>query len=205
MQIPFLPPAYVVRREGTVFTDVCLFTHGGWLPPSTSHNTSTDPMFFLGEGFPSDWSQVPSWGIPQPGPVQMGVPRDGVPPNPEMEYPPSRDGVLPLSRDGVSPPIQGWGTPPRTGQQMKYLICSGQYASCIHAGGLSCLCNQNKSSGFFLQQKLCIDSNKYRFKDMQKVGKSGAISNMQPISLSGQAEVKPTQRIFGGKDLQQGV
>ena len=111
---------------------------------------------------PSDWSQVPSWGIPRPGPdrgvpqsgpdgaypsqVQIGhtpagsrwgVPqpvwmggtlaRDGVPPV-QVRYPPSRDGVS-LARDRV---------PPRIGQQMDYLIRGGQYASCVHAGGLLC-------------------------------------------------------------------
>ena len=28
--------------------------------------------------------------------------------------------------------------PPRIGQHMEYLICRGRYASCVHAGGLSC-------------------------------------------------------------------
>ena len=44
-----------------------------------------------------------------------------------------------LARDGVTL-IQRWGTPlPRIGQQMEYLIRGGRYASCVHAGGLSCL------------------------------------------------------------------
>ena len=49
--------------------------------------------------------------VPQPG---MGFP------HPEMGYPPARDGV-----------------PPGIGQQMEYLVRGGQYASCVHAGGLS--------------------------------------------------------------------
>ena len=57
------------------------------------------------------------WGVPQPGP------RWGVPPQPGMASPPAR--VLP---------------PPGTGQQMQYLIRRGRYASCVHAGGLSCIC-----------------------------------------------------------------
>ena len=45
-------------------------------------------------------------------------------------------GRLPQPRDRVSP-SQGWGAP-RIGQQMEYLMRRGRYASCVHAGGLSC-------------------------------------------------------------------
>ena len=86
-------------------------------------------------------------GVPQPQPGQVGYPIhplswDGVPP--------SRDGVLPgqgtpiqrwrTPSQGWGTPVQIWGTPPppRIGQQMEYLICRGRYASCVHAGGLSC-------------------------------------------------------------------
>ena len=62
------------------------------------------------------------WGVPQPG-------QDG--------GTPSRDKVSTIQSWGT--PIQGWGTPPSIGQQMEYLICSEQYASCVHARGLSCL------------------------------------------------------------------
>ena len=63
-----------------------------------------------------------------------------------MGYPPPQselDGVSPqLGLDGVSPPPRrtGWGTfpPPETEQQSKYLLRSGWYASCVHAGRLSC-------------------------------------------------------------------
>ena len=57
---------------------------------------------------------------------------------PEMGYPQARNGVS---------PCQGWGTPqaregvpPGIGQHMEYLIRSERYASCVHAGGLSCPC-----------------------------------------------------------------
>ena len=50
------------------------------------------------------------WGTPQPG-QDIGYPRWGTP-----------------WQDGV----------PGGGQQMKYLIRRGRYASCVHAGGLSC-------------------------------------------------------------------
>ena len=95
-------------------------TQGGFTS-SPSHNTSTRPMSFLGV-YPSDWSQVPSWGYPSP----------------RWEYPILR---YPPGQGRDTPPSQGWGTyppPPGIGQQMEYLICGGQYASCVHAGGLSC-------------------------------------------------------------------
>ena len=73
-QKPFLPPAYVVRREGTVFTGVCLFTGG--VPLSG-----------------------PDGGGGYPGQVQMGVPQSLM----EYPPPPAKDGLPPLSRrtDGV--------------------------------------------------------------------------------------------------------
>ena len=58
--------------------------------------------------------------------------RDGVPLQPGLMG--TRGGVPP-SRDGV-PSWQGY--PPHTGQQMEYLTRRGRYASCVHAGGLSC-------------------------------------------------------------------
>ena len=59
-----LPPGYVVRQEGTVFTGVCLFIQAG--TPSPSCNISTGTTSFTGR-YPSDWSQVPSQGVPQDG------------------------------------------------------------------------------------------------------------------------------------------
>ena len=40
----FLPPTYVVRREGTVFTDVCVCQPGGGGVPASG------PRSFLGDG-----------------------------------------------------------------------------------------------------------------------------------------------------------
>ena len=64
----------------------------------------------------------------------------------QMEYPhPALDGGVPASLDGGYPLVQGWmgvppsrGYPPWTGQQMEYLTRRGRFASCVHAGGLSC-------------------------------------------------------------------
>ena len=49
---------------------------------------------------------------------------------PSWDIPPTRYGVT---------PGQGWGTPPGMGQPRVYLLRSGQYASCVHEGGLSYL------------------------------------------------------------------
>ena len=82
----------------------------------------------------------PFWGVSSPR--QGCTPRWG-PYWPEMVYPLARDGVppgqrwctpwpemvYPLARDGVHPGI---------GQQREYLIRDGRYATCVHAGGLSC-------------------------------------------------------------------
>ena len=49
---------------------------------------------------------------------------------PQTEGVPGQGGKAPVQRWGT--PSQGWG------QQMEYLIRRERYASCIHAGGLSC-------------------------------------------------------------------
>ena len=71
--------------------------------------------------FPGHWSQVLSGGTTVLGsfPGYWSQVLSGGYPN--MGYPPS----------------QNWGTPPRTEQQSEYLLRSGRYASCVHAG-LSC-------------------------------------------------------------------
>ena len=96
-----------------------------------------------GEGNSFSLFVCPHWGgVPWPGSdgrypsqVQMG----GIParskwvnpgqgwgtPHPEVGYPPGQ-GWVPPTRDGISPPPQ------------EYLIRDGWYASCVHAGGLSC-------------------------------------------------------------------
>ena len=77
-------------------------------------------------GYPG---QVPPQGYP--GQVPGGVPGSGTPP-----------GGLPGS--GTPPGgLPGSGTPPRggtrVGQQKEYSLHGGRYASCVHAGGLSCI------------------------------------------------------------------
>ena len=121
---------------GLVFTDRVRSTSEGYVLtcvcPSVCLSNGGEgyhSQIQLGEGIParSRWG-VPPIGIP-PGQVQMG----GVPQH------------TPLAGD--TPP------PPCTGQQMEYLICSGLYASCVHAGGLSCYCH-GSSRHFFITSNL---------------------------------------------------
>ena len=69
--------------------------------------------------------------------VCLPTPRNEHPLRAGWGYPP-----LP-SQDGVRL-ILGWGTyhlpppPLQPRQQREYLLCGGRYASCVHAGGLSC-------------------------------------------------------------------
>ena len=92
-----------------------------------------------GGGSPSQiWM---GWGYPVPGLDWVDTPPpwtwDGVPPNMGWGTPQTWNGVPPQTWDGY-PPDMGWSTPPKTDQHSEHLLCSGQYASCIHAGGLSC-------------------------------------------------------------------
>ena len=68
-------------------------------------------------------------------------PQGGTPPGLEGGYPtqvrirgvpwPGLDGGVP--KVGYPLPRQGWGTPP-----LRFSLRSRRYASCVHAGGLSC-------------------------------------------------------------------
>ena len=61
----------------------------------------------------------------------------------QVAPPPGQDGWYPAGgypAGGV--PFRGggtWGTPTVTRQHMEYMISGGRYASCVHAGGLSCI------------------------------------------------------------------
>ena len=120
-----------------MFSQVSVHSHRGILQFQVLSQVS-GPRFFTGGttvpgSFPHLWSQVLSQGVPQSqvlswvsGPSSfLGVPQSW-PEGSEDWSTPSQD------RTGVPPP------PPRTEQQSKYLLCSGWYASCGHAGGLSC-------------------------------------------------------------------
>ena len=95
-----------------------------------------------------------TWATPRPGQDRgggylgypqarsgQGVPR--VPPGARSGWEGTHDTPPRPGQDGGYlryPPSQvRMGGYPGTGQHMEYLISGGQYASCIHAGGLSCL------------------------------------------------------------------
>ena len=90
-------------------------------------------------GYPS---QVQTGGVPQPSP------HGGYPGQVQMGGTPARsDGGAPARSDGWGIPqpglIGGGGVPQSgvsrgTGEHMEYLISGDRYASCVHAGGLSC-------------------------------------------------------------------
>ena len=83
----------------------------------------------------------PTQGTPLPG--LGGVP-PGVPPHLGLGGGPTQSTPHPGlggGPPGVPPPRQGGparGTPPD--QHSVYLLHGGRYASCVHAGGLSCIC-----------------------------------------------------------------
>ena len=91
--------------------------HGMGLPPPGP-----------GMGYP------PGWGMPlRPGTGYPPRPGTGYPPGPGMGYPPG---------PGTGyPPGPEMGYPPPTDQHSEHLLHGGRYASCVHAGGLSCLRN----------------------------------------------------------------
>ena len=112
----FTAPHVVRRRGGGVMFSQVFFCSGGTPVPGS---------------FPGLWSKILSW---RDTPVLAG----GYPSLSWGEYP--RTGY-PLASTEV-PPSWDWGntpSPPRkTEQQSKYLLHVGRYASCSHAGGLSC-------------------------------------------------------------------
>ena len=118
----------------------------------------------LGRGIPCQvqpGGTLPEGGYPARGIPCRGVPCQGVPCRgayPARGYPcqvtpPARSGwrvpcwggtlpggypgqVTPLARSGRRGYPAGGGT--QVGQQKEYSIHGGRYASCVHAGGLSC-------------------------------------------------------------------
>ena len=107
-------------REGNVFS---LFTSGGGGVP-VSHNAL--------QHFPE--CHGAAGGGTLPGPAGGGYPGRGVPWQ-------GKGGTL------AGRGYPGWGGT-QLGQHREYLLHSGRYASCVHAGGLSCF---KYYQSFFLQ------------------------------------------------------
>ena len=111
-----LPPAYVVRREGNVLTRVCLSVHrGGQVQPGE------------GEVRSSCWGGGGSGPAAGGGQVQLGGVRSSC-----------WGGVRSSCRRGGSGPAAGGGSGPAAGGGQHLAPSCGRYASCVHAGGLSC-------------------------------------------------------------------
>ena len=105
-------------------------------PPRGVPGSGTPPGGYPGPGTPRGGTQTPG-GYPGPGTPPGGYPGLGTPGGTWPGYPP-RGGVPGPPRGGtqVQVPPRG-GT--RVGQQKEYSLHGGRYASCVHAGGLSCL------------------------------------------------------------------
>ena len=101
---------------------------------------------------------IPRYGVlTPPRSARDGVPQARSGRYPRVSPPSAKDGVsrrsgqdrntpgylAPLARDGVPLPLPR----PRTGQQSEHSMRDGRYASCVHAGGLSC-CTKFTSRGF---------------------------------------------------------
>ena len=111
-----LPLAYVVRQE-VMFSQVCVCL-GGYLPSSQQGGTYL-PANGGGGGtyLPANGGRVPTFQ-PTGGGTYLGW--------------------VPLSQGRYPPPQPRWVPPPtRVGTPQP----GGRYASCVHAGGLSCSMN----------------------------------------------------------------
>ena len=118
----------------------------------------------LGEGY-SGWGGTLAGGVPWPGgyPGRGGTPPGGVPG--QGGYPGWRGT---LAREGTLAGGVPWpgGYPGQGGTQLgqhrEYLLHSGRYVSCVHAGGLSCFnlnCVLEISFGFQMQLEKANSNN----------------------------------------------
>ena len=130
-----LPSAYVVRREGNVLTRVCpsmiLSVHGGGGVRSVQPGGSRGQVSPAGGGVRSGagvMGQASSGGVVAGGRQARSW----------GDQASNRGGVRPVT-GGVSwgGSAEGGGST-KIGQQNEYSLYGGRYASCVHAGGLSC-------------------------------------------------------------------
>ena len=122
--LELLPPAYVVRGKVMFWhQSVCLSTLARGYPiPGLAGGY---PIPGLDGGY-----LIPGLDrVPPPPQTWDGVP----PPGPGTGYPPGPGMGSPWTWDGVPP------------QHSEHLLWGGRYASCVHAGGLSCcICQQSQ-------------------------------------------------------------
>ena len=117
--------------EGNVFS---LSTSGGYPYPIMLCNITQNAMGQLGGTLPGPAGGYPGEGILVGG--TLGVPWQGD----TLAGGTLARGTLPGGYPAGGVPCQGvpclGGT--QVGQHREYLLHSGRYASCVHAGGLSC-------------------------------------------------------------------
>ena len=133
-----LPPAHVVRREGNVLARVC---------PSISLSTGGGVTQLTQPGGGQSAYSAVGWGsgsVHRRGQSAGGVSLPGG----------SAGGARGGKQGVVSQGGQLGGGSAKVGQQNEYSLHSGRYASCVHAGGLSCftllseiLSNRSESGG----------------------------------------------------------
>ena len=179
-----LPPAYVVRWEGTVFTGVCLSTGGvgqvqpggvgqvqpgggrggsgpaggrggsgpargeGWVRSSRGGGVGQVQLEGRsGSGPAGGGGSGPAGGRGGSGPAGGGRGGSG----------PAGGGVGQVQLGGLGQ-VQPGGGSAKIAQHRKYLLHGGRYASCVHAGGLSCIQNVDlgATKGEFQQQTLSV-------------------------------------------------
>ena len=145
---PLLPPAYGVRGkvmfwQASILPSIHLSVHRGGVPISHNALQHFPECHEAAGGVPGP----PPGGVPGQVPPPGGgtrTPRGGYP----VRYPPGGypAQVPPPGGYPAQVPPRG-GTrlrypPPRggtwVGQQKEYSLHGGRYASCVHAGGLSC-------------------------------------------------------------------
>ena len=153
------------RWEGTVFSLFVSSHRGGGVPRPRSSGVPhlrlggvphprlggvPHPGLDAGGGLPwpgLDWGGYPGQvlmvgGVPWVSP-QLGLDHgEGGTPTIKtwLGYPPTPGWATPWTWDGVPPPRPGMGYHPLPTRQQhsEHFLCGRRYASCVHAGGLSC-------------------------------------------------------------------
>ena len=162
----FLPPAYVVRREGNVLTRVCPSIHPsiclsmeGGVRSESSRGGGGQVRVQLGRGGVRSVQPGGSGQTSRGGGGQVRVQPGGV------RSVPAGGGSGQTSRGGGQVRVQpggGSGQSSRGGGQSSWRGGGGQhlapscgrYASCVHAGGLSCYFNFNLIFRTFMSEDL---------------------------------------------------